>query len=108
MAVLTFTGDFNEVDNMVRFQVLKVQNAPDTRESDPFHSIYITDPLEYDLTEYLGRTTVTTTTFAIVQHETLTQTNYGLLLTSNYTITYTTMNRMPAESSFLIQYPPTV
>lgn len=76
--------------------------------TDPFTSVYITDPLQLDLTEYLGTTTLQTTTFAIVQQETLTQTNYGLLLTSNYTITYTTMNRMPSEPSFLIQYPSTV
>jgi hypothetical protein len=38
----------------------------------------------------------------------LEQSNKGLLLNSYYFFTYTTVNRMPSGSSFLIYYPRTV
>ena len=46
--------------------------------------------------------------FAIVQEKALSQTDYGLLLPSDYMFTYTTINRMPPGSAFLITYPDTV
>lgn len=68
----------------------------------------INDPLSYQLTQFTGTTTVTTLYFATVQVKNLTQSNYGLLLPSNYTFTYNTINRMPAGCTFLITYPSTV
>ena len=38
----------------------------------------------------------------------MSQSDYGLLLPSEYLITYTTINRMPLNSQFIITYPATV
>ena len=43
-----------------------------------------------------------------MQEKTLSQTDYGLLLDSDYMFTYKTINRMPAGSAFLITFPITV
>jgi hypothetical protein len=43
-----------------------------------------------------------------VQEKTLSQTDYGLLLDSDYMFTYKTINRMPAGSAFLLTFPITV
>jgi hypothetical protein len=56
----------------MQFQILDIQNPPDTRLSSPFSNVYITDPLEYQLTQYIYITTLQTLYFATVQIKKLT------------------------------------
>ena len=63
---MTFTNDFNEVMTEITFNVLNVQNPPDTRTTFPFANVVINDPLSYQLTQYTGTTVLATTDFAIV------------------------------------------
>ena len=47
---MTFTNAYIEVNTLIHFQVLDVENPPDTRESSPFTIVLITDPLAYQMT----------------------------------------------------------
>lgn len=47
---MTFFNDYIPVYTSIKFQVLQVQNPPDTRKSSTFRNVIITDPLGYQLT----------------------------------------------------------
>jgi hypothetical protein len=46
-ARMSFYNDFIEVNTEIKFEVLDVENPPDTRESSAFTKVLITDPLNY-------------------------------------------------------------
>jgi len=59
-ATLFFYNEFIEMNSVIEFQVLNMRNPPDTRESSPFTNVIMVDPTNYQLTQYLGRTTLQT------------------------------------------------
>jgi hypothetical protein len=104
-AKITFTSGSLDGNTKFTIKVNNVKNAPSTAPSSAFTDIKATDSADNDIMVYLGVGPAITNPQPASASGQLVQGNTDTGVSTDYTITYTTMNAMADSSSFLVDYP---
>ncbi|CDW77580.1 UNKNOWN [Stylonychia lemnae] len=107
-AAFTFSGGQLVSGNQIVFKAGLLSNPPNTQESTEFDSIQLYDKTNSALETYNDPVTITMTTPATVTTKSLAQGVSSSSVATTYTITYSNVNKMAANSAFEITYPSTV
>ena len=102
---MTFSSGSLPGGSIFEFNLADVQNPPSTAPTSPFANIFITDSDGFEKASYtVQEVTAQTEVGGQISSATLAQSSYENGAESDYTLTLTTVNRIPIGAAFMVTY----